>query len=158
MASLAGPAVESLALLRWLHVTGAVLLIGNVTVTGFWASYLYRARPALPFRPIARAIMWADVVFTLLGGTLLTVSGILLTIRHGYPVMGTPWLLRGISALALSTLLWLVALLPDQWRLERVAPDDDRTLRRLFLRWSVVGWTATLVLFYGLWSMVSGQH
>jgi uncharacterized membrane protein len=148
---------DGLALLRWLHVTGAVLLLGNVVVTGFWATYLYRATPALQFRPVARAIMWADLVFTLTGGVLLTVSGILLIRRHGYPVMGTPWLLHGISALAVSTALWLVLLLPDQWRLERVAPDDHRTRRRLFRRWSVVGWAATLVLFYGLWSMVSGQ-
>jgi uncharacterized membrane protein len=147
--------MDRLVLLRALHVTGAVLLIGNVTVTGFWATFLYGARPTIPFRPVARAIMWADVVFTLLGGMLLTVSGILLAMERGLPVMQTPWLLKGISALALSTLLWLVFLLPDQWRLERLAPGDDGALRRLFLRWSVVGWTATLVLYYGLWIMVA---
>jgi uncharacterized membrane protein len=150
--------VDRLTLLRCLHVTGAVLLLGNVTVTGFWATYLYRAGPGLPFRPIARAILWADLVFTLLGGSMLTASGILLALHHGYPIRGTPWLLHGIAALTLSTLLWLVVLLPDQWRLERVAPDDHPTRRRLFLRWSVVGWAATLLLFYGLWSMVARPH
>jgi len=147
--------MDELAVLRTLHVAGAVLLIGNVTVTGFWATFLYRARATVPFRPVARAIMWADVVFTLLGGTLLTISGILLAMRRGYPVLETAWLIRGIAALALSTLLWLIFLLPDQWRLERVRPDDDRALRRLFLRWSAVGWAATAILFYGLWCMVA---
>ncbi|MEP7104731.1 MAG: DUF2269 family protein, partial [Chloroflexota bacterium] len=134
-------------------VAGAVLLLGNVTVTGFWATYLYRLRARVPFRPVARAILWADVVFTALGGALLTISGILLVLQRGYAVMNTGWLLRGISVLALSTLLWLVFLLPIQWRLERVEHDD--MLRRLFRRWSVVGWAATLLLFYGLWCMVS---
>lgn len=145
--------MDELALLRILHVTGAVLLIGNVTVTGFWATYLYRARAQVPFRPVARAILWTDLVFTSLGGVMLTVSGILLAMRQGYRVMETPWLLRGIVALALATLLWLAVLLPDQMRLERLQPGDDGALRRLFLRWSVVGWTATLLLFYGLWVM-----
>jgi hypothetical protein len=75
--------------------------------------------------------------------------------RRGFLILRTPWLLQGIGALALSTLLWLVFLLPIQWRLERLPPGDDAALRRLFARWSVIGWAATAVLFYGLWCMVS---
>jgi uncharacterized membrane protein len=141
--------------LRVIHVAGAVLLLGNVTVTGFWAAYLYRARGTVPFRPVARAILWTDVVFTLGGGAMLVVSGVLLVRARGYAIADTPWLRQSIGALASSTALWLVFLLPDQWRLQRVDPADDATLRRLFLRWSVVGWAATALLFYGLWAMVS---
>jgi uncharacterized membrane protein len=146
--------MDKVALLRLMHVAGAVLLLGNVSVTGFWALFLYGARRTLPFRPVARAILWADLAFTLVGATMLVVSGILLIRARGYPVLETPWLLRGIAALGASTLIWLVALLPDQWRLERVAAGDDVSLRRIFLRWSVLGWTATAALFYGLWQMV----
>jgi uncharacterized membrane protein len=142
------------SVLRALHVTGAVLLLGNVTITGFWATYLYRARRVVPFRPVARAIMWTDLVFTVTGGIMLTVSGILLARQQGYPVMETPWLLKGILALVISTALWLGVLLPDQIRLERLAPGDEASLRRIFHRWSAVGWIAALVLFYGLWTMV----
>ncbi len=142
------------ALLRTLHVTGAVLLLGNVTVTGFWAAFLYAARDTVPFRPVARAIMWADVAFTLAGGALLTISGILLAMRRGYRPLEIPWLLHGIVALAASTLVWIVVLLPDQIRLERADAGDHARLRRLFLRWSIVGWADTALLFYGLWAMV----
>lgn len=147
--------MDELPLLRLLHVLGAVLLLGNVTITGFWATYLFRARGRVPFGPVARAILWSDVLFTVMGGTMLTVSGILLAIRQGLGVVETPWLLKGIGALALATLLWLGVLVPAQIRLEHVDPEDDRQLRRLFLRWSAVGWGATLVLFYGLWVMVT---
>jgi uncharacterized membrane protein len=150
--------MDEVAVLRALHITGAVLLIGNVTVTGFWATFLYRSRATVPFRAVARGIMWADVVFTLVGGALLTITGIQLAVARGYPILATAWLRQGIGALALATLLWLVVLLPDQWRLERLPPGDDRALRRVFLRWSVVGWAATLSLFYGLWAMVGKLH
>ena len=149
--------MDDIALLRMLHVAGAVLLIGNVTVTGFWALFLYRLRPAVPFRPVARAILWTDVGFTLLGGVMLTVSGILLIRARGYVIGETPWLVHGIGALAASTLLWLLILVPDQWRLDRMDPSNDAALRRVFRRWTVAGWAATGVLFYGLWTMVTGR-
>jgi uncharacterized membrane protein len=143
------------SVLRAIHVAGAVLLLGNVTVTGFWAAYFYRARKQVPFRSVARAILWADLVFTLVGAAMLVVSGVLLVRARGYTIADTPWLQRGIAALVVSSTLWLAFLLPDQWRLERIDPADDYGLSRLFRRWSVVGWTATLFLFYGLWVMVS---
>jgi uncharacterized membrane protein len=147
--------MNELALLRVVHVVGAVLLLGNVTVTGFWAAYLYRARASVLFRPVARAILWADLWFTVVGGTLLVVSGILLMRARGYSLGDTPWLQEGIGALAASILLWLAVLLPDQWRMERLDPADDAGLRRVFVRWTVVGWMATGLLFFGLWAMVS---
>lgn len=141
-------------LFRALHVIGAVLLVGNVTVTGIWSLYLYRLwrGGTFAFRPVARGILWTDLIFTVGGGILLTFTGIQMVIRSGLPWMDTPWLLHGIAALAVGTLVWLVVLLPDQFRLERAT--DPAEIRRLFLRWSVVGWADTLVLFYGLWVMV----
>lgn len=142
-----------IAVLRVLHVAGAVLLLGNVTVTGVWAAYLYRVRDRFPFQPVARAILWTDLIFTVGGGTLLTVSGILLALRRGYVVAATPWLLRGITVLGVSTVLWLVVLLPAQFRMERAGAGDAEALGRAFRRWSVVGWAATALLYYGLWAM-----
>ena len=146
--------MDDIGLLRALHVTGAVLLLGNVTVTGVWAALLYRVRQRVPFRAAARAILWTDLVFTLGGGALLTVSGILLVLHRGYSLGEQGWLRQGIGALVLATVLWVLVLVPAQFRLERLDPSDYAGLRRVFLRWSVVGWVATLVLFYGLWVMV----
>lgn len=147
--------MDEVPLLRVIHVAGAVLLLGNVTITGFWAAFLYRSRKVVPFRLVARAILWTDLVFTLVGGMMLVISGILLMRARGYPLATTSWLQQGTIALVLSSGLWLGVLLPDQWRLERIDPRDDAALRNVFLRWSVVGWTATAILFYGLWAMVS---
>jgi uncharacterized membrane protein len=144
---------DRIAVARAVHVTAAVLLLGNVVVTGFWAAYLRRRGDVVAFRAVARAVLLADLLFTLGGGVLLTVSGILLVLWRGYDPAATPWLAQGIVALALATLVWLVVLLPDQWRMARAA--DDARLGRVFVRWSVVGWLDTLLLFAGLWAMVT---
>ena len=73
--------------------------------------------------------------------------------NSGLPWRDLPWIRQGIGALILSTLLWLVLLLPAQWKMERAT--DAAIIRRLFLRWSVAGWAATVLLFYGLWAMVT---
>ncbi len=146
--------MDSLALLRFLHVLGAVLLLGNVAVTGLWAGLLWRSRAEFPYPRAARAILWADLCFTLVGGSLLTMSGIFLVRNEGLPWRDLPWIRHGIAALATATVIWLVALLPDQWRMERWAADDPR-YPRAFWRWTVVGWLDTLVLFFGLWAMVT---
>jgi uncharacterized membrane protein len=139
---------------RVFHVAGAILLLGNVTVTGVWSAYLYRHWRAgtVPFRPVARAILWTDLIFTVTGGALLTFTGIQLGLASEFSFLETGWLLRGILSLALSTLIWLVVLLPDQFRLERAT--EAGVIRRLFLRWSVFGWLSTALLYIGLWSMV----
>jgi len=139
---------------RALHILGAVLLVGNVIVTGFWAAFLYAQRSGVPFRPVARAILWTDLLFTIGGASLLTFTGIQLIVARGYPFWETPWLVKGVGSLALATLLWLAVLVPDQFRLERLAADDVAGLRRVFLRWSVVGWLSTALLVNALWVMV----
>jgi uncharacterized membrane protein len=146
--------MDSYQVWKTLHVTSAVLIVGNVTVTGFWAWFLYRRRGQVGFRAIARGIMLSDLIFTLVGGAGLTITGILMVRAQHLPIVGTPWLWRGVLMLGISTLVWLVALLPDQLRMERLDQSDERGMRRLFTRWSVIGWASTVLLFIGLWSMV----
>ncbi len=89
--------MDEVPLLRVVHVAGAVLLLGNVTITGFWAAFLYRARKVIPFRLVARAILWTDLAFTLVGGMMLVISGILLMRARGFALATTPWLQQGSS-------------------------------------------------------------
>jgi uncharacterized membrane protein len=140
--------------LKLFHILGAVLLIGNVLVTGLWAALLWHERSTLPYARVARIILWADLAFTVIGGTVLTITGILLVIRGGYDWRTIPWLRHGIFALAAGTGIWLALLLPDQWRLVRWNEGHPR-YRSVYLRWTVVGWATTLVLLFGLWAMVS---
>ena len=140
-----------------LHVVGAVLMVGNVTVTGVWTILLWRHRYEVPLRRIAHGILWTDLWFTFGGGALMTIAGIQMVritpaLRATWTEPG--WLRTGILLLAASSLVWLVALLPDQFRMDRCPADDAARFRTLYLRWSVVGWLATALLFAGVWVMV----
>lgn len=137
-----------------LHVIGAVLMVGNVTVTGVWTILLWRHRYEVPLRRIAHGILWTDFWFTFLGGAMMTIAGIQMIRVGGIPWRTTGWLMDGIILLGISSAIWLVALLPDQFRMERCPAENPGRFRTLYLRWSVIGWLATVVLYLGIWVMV----
>lgn len=139
---------------KLLHVLGAVLMLGNVIVTGAWATLLWRRRGADTPRQIARGILWTDVLFTFGGGAMLTIAGIQLIRLADWPWRELAWLRHGIELLAVATAVWLFVLLPDQVRMERAAVTDPERFRRVFMRWSIVGWIDTLILLAALVVMV----
>ena len=136
--------------LRAAHVLGAVLLLGNVIVTGVWAAWLIR-QPAVDHRVVARAIILTDWCFTLPGGALLATTGIVMAWRRALPLWDTPFVRVGLLGLVIATTAWLLVLVPLQRRL--VCAADAADARRLFGWWSVVGWSATVPLLAGLWAM-----
>ena len=144
------------ALLKTAHVLGAMLFVGNVIVTGIWSAVFWRARHSHDFHRAARAIVITDWWFTGGGGALLTTSGVTLALRRGLPLWGTPWIRLGLVALGVSTLLWLVVLVPAQRTMVRHRGDaDDALFVRAYGRWNVWGWVATVPLVYAVWCMVA---
>ncbi len=136
---------------------GAVLMLGNVTVTGVWTILLWRDRAERTLRHIARGILWTDLLFTFLGGAMMTIAGIMM-VRQAYPSGAwrqVPWLMHGIEMLGISSAIWLALLIPDQVRMERCPDDQPTRFRTLYLRWSVIGWIATAFLFRGIWVMTT---
>jgi uncharacterized membrane protein len=146
-----------LSSLKALHVLAAILFVGNVIVTGIWTAIFFRARQTHDFRVAARAIVFTDWLFTVGGGTLLTVTGVSLALGRGYPLWGTPWIQQAIIALVISTVLWLVLLVPAQRIMLRAVSNEaeEAKLVSAFARWTVAGWTATVPLLYAVWCMVT---
>ena len=147
-------------LLKTLHVLGAVLILGNVIVTGFWNYKAVRTGQPRVIAFAQREVMAADVWLTFGGGALLSITGFLLAQASGMNPWRTPWIAGGFGLLGLSTLLWLVVLLPCQIRMIRLSRDvaDDAPLPPAFYSafwwWNVVGWFATLLLVAALAVMV----
>jgi uncharacterized membrane protein len=146
-----------LSSLKALHVLAAILFVGNVIVTGIWTAIFFRARHTHDFRVAARAIVLTDWLFTVGGGALLTITGVSLAIGRGYALWGTPWIRQAMVALAISTVMWLVLLVPAQRIMLRPSfgDADDARLVRAYSRWNVAGWTATAPLIYAVWCMVA---
>jgi uncharacterized membrane protein len=139
--------------LRAAHVLGAVLLLGNVIVTGVWAAVGMRARDDVSYRLVARAVILTDWCFTVPGGACLTVSGVGMASLGGLSLWGTPFVRLGLLSLGLSTALWLGVLVPLQSRWVRAT--DRRQADRVYRWWSLVGWGATAPLLLGLWVMAT---
>ncbi|MCO4098444.1 DUF2269 family protein [Gemmatimonas sp.] len=142
------------AFLKTAHVLGAILFVGNVIVTGVWSAILFRVRHSQDFQRAARAIVITDWCFTVGGGALLTMSGVALAMRRGVPLWETVWIRQAIVALAISTMMWLVVLVPAQRVMVRGGLTDAE-LVRAYSRWNVVGWLATVPLVYAVWCMVA---
>lgn len=140
-------------LLRAAHVLGAVLLLGNVIVSGIWAALGMRAGEAIPHQLVARGVILTDWCFTVPGGALLVSSGVAMAQLGGLSMLGTPFVRQGLVALAVSTVLWLGVLVPLQARWVRAT--DRQSADRLFRWWSLVGWSATAPLLFGLWVMAT---
>jgi uncharacterized membrane protein len=139
--------------LRAVHILSAVLLLGNVIVTGVWAALGMREPDAVPHRLVARGVILTDWWFTVPGGACLTASGVAMALMGGLSLWDTPFVRLGLLSLAASTTLWLAVLVPLQMRWARAA--DRQQAHRLYRWWSVVGWSATAPLLFGLWVMAT---
>jgi uncharacterized membrane protein len=142
--------------LRWLkyaHVLASILFAGNVIVTGVWTAILFPKRTAFDFRFAARAIVITDWIFTFGGAVVLVASGIALALGRGLPIWDTRWIRQALIGLSLSTLIWVLLLIPAQRAMLRLTPDQDAALVRVYRRWNFAGWIAAVPLLWSLWNM-----
>lgn len=145
---------SALGALRVLHVLAAILFVGNLIVTGVWSAVMFSNRQRSDFRVAARAIVITDWVFTLGGATLLVATGVSIAVGRGLPLWETRWIREAMIGLGLSTLLWLIVLVPAQREMLRLGPVADARLAHVYRRWSATGWLATVPLLWSLWCMV----
>ncbi|MEZ4545703.1 MAG: DUF2269 family protein [Cyanobacteriota/Melainabacteria group bacterium] len=144
------------ALLKFLHILGVVLMVGNVITTGLWAYWAVSEDKEALRRYAAHSILKADIFLTFLGGGLIVVPGFFLSVANDTPMTTTPWIVQGAIALILSTLVWIVFLIPDQLRMQKHAEAGDReAFAKAYKRWSILGWLATIPLLYAIWVMVA---
>lgn len=154
-----GPAGEwnVYATLKTLHLIGAVLLIGNVTVSAVWKVFADRTGDVRVMRFSQRLVTITD--------WSLTLSGILLLIAGGYGMLyigrlspiGLTWLVYGQLLFGVSGAIWLAVLVPAQIRLAREArklseatgvTEAYRVDNRLWLIWGVIATVPLVAAIY----------
>ena len=137
--------------LKALHVLAAVIFLGNIITGLFWHAYAARTRDAKVLTHALGGIILSDRLFTVPGVIVILVSGVLLAIHGGYPLLRTGWILWAIVLFGVSGLVFMFRVAPLQRQLLAMAQvgaeraDFDYTpYRKLAMRWELWGAIALL--------------
>lgn len=144
---------------KFVHITGVVMLMGNITVTAIWKFFADRdGRPdVLAFAQ--KLVTYTEWSMTVWGLGLLLGGGYFMAFSTGL-ALNQGWLLWSQVLFGLSGSIWLLALVPIQIRQAGMAKrfcsgdviDRYRVLSKHWLAWGV---TSTLPLIAVLWLMVA---
>jgi uncharacterized membrane protein len=143
----------------FMHIFGAILLMGNVIVTAVWASLARRDGRPDTARFASRGIMLTDVILTTPGAVLVLANGGIL----GTPYFKTmaPWILVSLVLYLISASIWLWALIPRQRKMLEIAeaaasPGTVPEQWSAYMRsWFRLGGIASLLLVVTLVMMVA---
>lgn len=137
--------------LKALHVFAVVVFLGNIITGLFWHAHASRTRDAKLISHAMGGIIRSDRLFTMPGVTVILVSGVLLAIQGGYPLLRTGWILWPIILFSVSGLAFMLRVAPLQRRLLAMARagaergDFDYTpYRKLAETWELWGAVALL--------------
>lgn len=146
---------------KLIHLSGVILLVGNVTVTSIWKIYADRTRDARIIGFAQRLVTITDWFFTFWGIVLLVVGGFVMAWMAEMDPLRDDWLVWSEVQFVIAGMIWLFLLVPIQIRQARMArgfaaggeiPDEYFRLGR---RWIVWGLVATVPLVGAMWSMVA---
>jgi uncharacterized membrane protein len=151
----------SYEILHFVHVTGVVMLMGNITVTAIWKFFAdHDGRPqVLEFAQ--KLVTYTDWSMTVWGAGLTMLGGYGMAIVGGHDLLGTRWLLWSQGLFVVAGLIWLGIIVPLQIRQARLAkafaageavPDAYRQASRQWLAWGLI---STVPLVAATWLMVA---
>jgi len=137
--------------LKALHVFAVVIFLGNIITGLFWHAYAARTRDAKVLSHAMGGIILSDRLFTMPGVIVILVSGVLLAIHGGYPLLHTGWILWAIVLFSVSGLVFMFRVAPLQRQLLAMAQagaersDFDYTpYHKLAMTWELWGAIALL--------------
>lgn len=112
----------------FLHITGAVVFLGNILVTFAWMGLAERMGGAEVLRFAARTVTRADLLFTGPGVILVLGNGLAMAADRWGGWTGfheQSWLTSALILFALSGVVWVLLLLPFQFRMIRHSDHSD---------------------------------
>lgn len=141
-------------LLETLHVAAAVLWLGNFVVTGVWSLRAFAQRDGALRAFAAREILFTDLVFTLLFGSAVVISGLVLARSESLRVLDAFWTRTALEVVGASGIVWLAVLLPLEIVMYNRA-RGGRAIGSIFAWWNIVGWLVTAALFCIVYLMIA---
>ncbi len=147
-------------LLKYLHVLGAIVLLGTGAGIAFFMLMAHLSGDAGHIFRTARTVVLADFVFTASAVVVQPVTGVLLAHDLGLP-LSEPWLLASFALYVLAGAFWL----PVVWMQMRMrdlaaAAVRDRAplgadYHRLFRLWFLFGFPGFGSVIAILWLMIA---
>ncbi len=148
------------AFMKFLHVFGVVLFVGNIITAALWKVRADRSGDLATVTFAQRTVATADLAFTAPGAALVLISGYAMAFRRPWPLHGLHWLEGGQTLFIIALFIWLAVLVPTQRRLVALSEAGQRAGRldpefaALSKRWAVWGGIATLLPVIVLFLMV----
>lgn len=147
--------------LKALHVFAVVIFLGNIITGLFWHAYAAHTRDARVISHAMGGIILSDRLFTTPGVIVILVSGVLLAVHGGYPLLRTDWILWPIVLFSVSGLAFMFRVAPLQRQLLAMArlgaergDFDYAPYHRLAKTWELWGAVALLTPLAALVIMV----
>jgi uncharacterized membrane protein len=147
-------------LLRWLHIVGATVLLGTGAGIAFFMVMAARTRDPKTIANVAAIVVIADLVFTATAVVAQPVTGWMLALRVGWPLV-QGWLAWAQVLYVLVGLCWLPVVF-IQIRLRDLAAGAAArgeplppAFDRIYRIWFALGIPAFAGVLAILWLMIS---
>jgi len=147
-------------LVKYLHVLGAIVILGTGTGIAFFMLMAHRSRDAEFIARTASVVVIADAIFTLSAVILQPVTGGLLMMLSAMPITER-WLLASLGLYVFAGLFWVpVVFMQIEMRdLARKAAEQGSALPDryfvLFRRWFAFGFPGFGATMLILWLMIA---
>lgn len=150
----------SYEILRFLHVLGAMVLMGTGAGIAFFMVISHHSRDATLIAHVAAIVVLADTVFTATAAILQPITGYFLIRAAGWPLT-EGWLLASLALYLLVGAFWLpVVWIQIQMRnLARQAAETNAALPKrysqLYRIWFACGFPAFAAMLAIIWLMLT---
>jgi uncharacterized membrane protein len=146
--------------LKFVHVLGAVVLIGTGAGIAFFMLMAHRTGHATTIAGVARIVVTADVLFTATAVVAQPISGVWLALEVGYPLT-EGWIVLSLILYLVIGAFWLPVVV-FQMRMRDLAAAADAAAtplpaayHRLFRTWFAFGFPAFGAILAILWLMIA---
>lgn len=147
--------------LKFLHIVGVILFLGNITTGVFWKAHADKSREPRIIAHALDGVIRSDRLFTIPGVLVIVVAGVAAAIIGGMPLLRTEWLAAGIILLTVAGIAFSARVAPLQRQMRDLARAntdpatfDWAAYEKLSRDWAVWGAIALLAPFIAAALMV----
>lgn len=146
--------------LKYLHVVGAIVLLGTGAGIAFFMLLAHRTGNPLVVAEIARMVVLGDLVFTTTAVVAQPITGLALAWHVGYSLW-EGWIALSIGLYLLTGAFWVPVVFMQMrmrdlaWQAVRNGTPLPESYHRLFRTWFAFGFPAFAAVAAIIWLMIA---